>query len=164
MSITESPSQPELTSETIRRLERRLALRVLALWRDVRGDQVYASPEDINPHRLGNMWPHCFLLRLNPDGEPIVEQCGDALTADCGRAIVNLPLSEVPSHSLLHNAAHSWRYVETRQVPVTRGGDVENVQGAIVLFRSVLIPLSTNQHLITHMLGAVNGRIAGGGV
>lgn len=46
--------------------ERRLVLRVLAYWQDIRGDRRFPAMTDVSPDVVGTDWQNCALLDVNP--------------------------------------------------------------------------------------------------
>jgi hypothetical protein len=141
--------------------ERRLVLRLLAYWDDLRGDRDYPRADDIDARVIGDDWAHCFLLRLTGD-----ELAGSRLLHVGNVLLGDLPdgapetLVEVPESALLHHAAGFADQTLAKAVPVSLGGEALLTVGR-TLFRSILLPLSNDGTTIDHLLGAANGRPVG---
>jgi hypothetical protein len=141
--------------------ERRLVLRLLAYWDDLRGDRDYPRADDIDSQTIGDDWAKCFLLRLAPD------TLGDSRLLHIGADLLSgLPdgapdtLAKVPKTALLHHAAGFADQTLAKAVPVSLGGEAVLADGK-TLFRSILLPLSNDGTAIDHLLGAANGRPIG---
>ena len=138
--------------------ERRLVLRLLAYWDDLRGERDYPRADDVDAAVIGDDWAQCFLLRL--DGGPV----GGGRLLHVGTGFLGAradgppaTLDEVPGHCLLYHAAGFAARTLEKGVPVSLGGEAVLADGR-TLFRSVLLPLSNDGKAIDHLLGAANGR------
>jgi hypothetical protein len=141
--------------------ERRLVLRLLAYWDNLRGDRDYPRADDIDAGSLGDDWARCFLLRLSsgPIGQSQLLHVGAGLGAQLPDGTPDT-LDRVPTHALLHHAAGFIDRTLEKGVPVSLGGEAELAQGK-TLFRTILLPLSNDGATIDHLLGAANGRPVG---
>ncbi|MBK1670940.1 hypothetical protein CKO28_23285 [Rhodovibrio sodomensis] len=141
--------------------ERRLVLRLLAYWDDLRGDRDYPRADDIDASTIGDDWAQCFLLRLGRTrvGDSRVLSVGDGLLSDLPDG-VPATLRQVPETALLHHAAGFVQQTLDKGVPVSLGGEAVLADGK-TLFRSILLPLSNDGSTIDHLLGAANGRPVG---
>ncbi|MEQ9349673.1 MAG: hypothetical protein RII27_03955, partial [Alphaproteobacteria bacterium] len=144
-------------------IERRLSLRLLSHWRDLKGDGEFPNPAMIVADGLGDMWPHAFIMEIDAGGgEPVFTHAGPDIDASVPGGLAGRPLSAAPPTTLIGQAIVGWENVVRRRVPVSLGGDMEAEGGVIWLFRSILLPLSddsadTGDAAVTHVLGAVNG-------
>ena len=141
--------------------ERRLVLRLLAYWDDLRGARDYPRVDDLDVEAIGDDWAHCFLLKLaaGPIGESRVLHVGAGLQGDLPDASP-ATLAEVPETALLHHAAGFAVRTLEKGVPVSLGGEAALVDGN-ALYRSVLLPLSNDGLAIDHLLGGANSRPVG---
>ena len=140
-------------------IERRLVLRLLAHWRSFGGDQNFPTISDIDIAAIPDIWPHSFLLEFDEAeggyvfralGEEIVELSSLSLV---GRRDMDAPTDALPGMALVYlNEA-----IE-KAVPISRGGEFINPEGKKVLYRSVLLPLSSDGKTINGILGAANCR------
>lgn len=141
--------------------ERRLVLRILAYWRGVRGDRAFPAPAEIRDEGLGQDLEFCLRLSL-PAGaaDPMIARLGAHYAAEspalCGR-----PVSACPPGTIISATAALARDVLAQRVPITVGGEATH-RGGLVLFRSILLPLSTDGARIDAFLGAANYRAAEG--
>jgi len=141
--------------------ERRLVLRLLAYWDDLRAARDYPRADDLDVEAIGDDWAHCFLLRIagGPVGDSRVLHVGADLLGDLPDG-APATLAGVPDTALLHHAAGFAARTLEKGVPVSLGGEAALLDGK-VLFRSVLLPLSNDGLTIDHLLGAANSRPVG---
>jgi len=140
-------------------LERRLVLRLLAHWRHLSGSRAFPSVVQINPDEFDDMWPWCFTIEVKDyEADPVLRAVGVALGRLHDEPLQNLPLSALPQKSLIRHATNYWRESHTRRIPVSRGGQFTRVDGASVLFRSILLPMSEDGETITALLGGATCR------
>lgn len=138
--------------------ERRLVLRLMAYWDDLRGDREFPRCDEIDPEAIGDDWPACCLIRV---AEPlsrsaIVYAGGDVLPDGLPKA-ESSTVADLPAEVLLHHALSFLDRALDKQVPISLGGEAALPSGAL-LYRSILLPLSDDGRTIDHLLGAANWR------
>jgi hypothetical protein len=140
-------------------LERRLVLRLLHHWRDLSGERRFPSFEDVDPAQIPDMWPNCFVLdALGHRDDPVFRVVGDEIAKESRTGLVSLRISAVPKDSLMEQATSYLEEVMTKEVPISRGGQFVRDDGAHILYRSVLLPMSDDGETISGILGAANFR------
>ena len=145
--------------------ERRLVIRMLDYWDNIRGERTFPKMSEIQPERIGADWPFCFIFRVG-------EHRSVSNFQYVGEAVLNesdLPLSwlaseerslaQCPEGSLLSRAVGHWTQVSQRRVPISMG-DVYAHEPYTVKYRSILLPLSNSNGQVDAILGAVNSRKA----
>ena len=141
------------------RTEKRLVLRVLAQWRELRDDRRFPSIGDVKAEAFVSDWPYCFLVELPADGStPRFLYVGAALEEEIGRPMAGVPISDCPPDTLLAAALVPHAEAVSREVPLSLGGEVVSRAGPI-LYRSIMLPLSADDERIDHLLGAANSRL-----
>ena len=154
LSTTEVPTESRPPA-----LERRLVLRLLAHWRHLSGSRAYPSVVQINPDEFDDMWPWCFTIEVKGyETDPVMRAVGVAIGRLHEEPLQNVALSALPQKSLISHATGYWRESYTRRIPVTRGGQFTRLDGASVLFRSILLPMSEDGETITALLGGATCR------
>ena len=129
--------------------ERRITLRLLAYWNEIRGDRPFPSENDIDPDRLEDVWDYCFLVQVRDLkntqdynytylGSAIVQAYKGALAEDACAAIVS------PNASSL-NAA--FQRVLSTHAPVIEEAEFNNLRGQVIKFRQILLPLAHGTHI-----------------
>jgi hypothetical protein len=137
--------------------ERRLVLRLMAFWDDLRGERDFPDQGDIDPEVLGDDWPHCYLLQVqHPPIASRFEHLGDIFRPGLPEREIET-LADCPHGTLLHAATHYVDRVLQKRVPVSLGGHA-NLGPDSVLYRSILLPLSNDGHTIDYLFGGANFR------
>ena len=140
-------------------MERRLVLRVLNYWRHLAAERDFPSAEDIQASDIPEIWPNCFVLdpEGNPD-DPVLREVGEELQKELGNDVKDRRISEVLNESLLSAALGHYRQVATKKVPISLGGEYTTSDGGKVLYRSIILPLSSDGETIDKFFGAANSR------
>lgn len=139
--------------------ERRLVLRLMAYWDDLRGDRAFPSATEIDPAAVGDDWPFCCVLALaEPLEASTFEHVGPELLGAGGAAADGLRLDAVPEDVLLRPALGYLTRVLRKRVPMSLGGEARLAAGP-ALYRSILLPLSDDGEAIDRVLGAANARL-----
>ena len=137
--------------------ERRLVLRLMAYWDDLRDEREFPAYSEVDPGVLGDDWPHCYTLKAGspPIGSTFMHVGAIFRTGLPEQGVETL--ADCPHGTLLHAATHYIDRVLHKKVPVSLGGHA-NMGPESVLYRSILLPLSTDGHTIDYMLGGANFR------
>ena len=142
--------------------ERRLVLRLMAYWDDLRDDRDFPSYKEIDPAAIGDDWPHCYTVAVqNP---PIASQfvhLGAIYHPDLPESGVET-LADCAQGTLLYAATHYIDRVLQKKVPVSLGGHAHLGRDS-VLYRSILLPLSNDDGTIDYLLGGANFRVVATG-
>lgn len=136
--------------------ERRLVLRLLDYWRRVCQDRNWPAPDDFYPAAIPDLWDYCFLIDLT--GEPTFTYVGEYHHGMYGIDFEGAVLSKADQNTLLSRSASYVADVVKRTVPVTYGGQFIDRRGYNVLYRSIMLPLSTDNRTIDVVLGGANCR------
>jgi hypothetical protein len=140
--------------------EKRLTMRALGHWRDVQGERLFPSIADIDPAKLGDDWHNCLLIRLTtPIHRAQFLHVGRHLCVPPGSQFEGRCLKECPQQTVLVQAISYVSAVIDKRVPVSIGGTTPH-EGALVLYRSILMPLSGDGTTIDAIFGAANYRAA----
>ncbi len=138
--------------------EKRLVLRVLERWRSLCEGDALPRRAQIDPRLFGKDWTHCVLIDIDPKLERSrFAFVGDALRDPNWPALERQSLAECQENTLLHAATSYAARVIAKGVPISTGG-VGMHEGAPVVYRSILMPLSEGSGRIDGLLGAVNCR------
>ena len=133
-------------------------MRVLGLWREICGDREFPGRAEVTAERLGTDWPHCLLIAV--DAEPERSSflyVGPALVVPEGPSLIGSPVAACSRENILGLATAYLGTVLQRRVPVSMSGAGAHL-GAPILYRSILLPLSSDGHQIDGLLGAANFR------
>lgn len=142
--------------------ERRLVLRLMAYWDDLRNERDFPEYSDIDPSAIGDDWPHCYTIAVQ--SPPIASQfvhLGEVYRPGLPERGVET-LADCPHGTLLHAATHYIDRVLQKKVPVSLGGHAHLGRDS-VLYRSILLPLSNDDGTIDYLLGGANFRVVATG-
>ena len=150
-----------ITSDVYPYGERRLTLRLLRYWQELRGNRAMPIETDIDPDRLGADWDYCFLLQSR-DVANIQDYNFTYLGAKIMKAYFDKAIDEHNQFMVGPNAyrlsGHFSRVIETA-APVVDEGEFATLHGRRVLYRQVLLPLGTHQGKVEAIFGGMNYKV-----
>lgn len=157
--LPEGADRQLIGDELPKGMERRLVLRLLSHWRELCGEREFPSFAELDPARIAEIWPDCFVLdTLGNVDDPIFRAFGTAIVESDGMNFIDKRVSEVPEKTLVAAAVAYRDDVLKKGVPISRGGEFFKPGGIRVLYRSVLLPMSDDGEVISGLLGAANSR------
>ena len=137
--------------------ERRLVGRMLAYWHILCQGRPFPRLGDIDPLAIGEDWRWAFLL--DTDGYrdfPNFRYLGPDLAKYSG---IYLAGRDELNTTLLDMATHKLERVFKEGCPLLLEDEVTRFDGAQLMFRAVLLPLSDDGEQINYVLGAANGKV-----
>jgi len=141
-------------------LERRLVYRLMAYWRSKNGEDSFPTHAAIDPSEIAEIWSNIMVIDLDLDeNQPVWIFAGEDHVKELGFDPCGKGLDAVPENSLAGQATNYWKNVRDRAVPYSIGGKFERFDGNIILYRSILLPLSDDGVRVNKMLGGANYRI-----
>ncbi|MEM9616321.1 MAG: hypothetical protein AAF936_00025 [Pseudomonadota bacterium] len=144
-----------LRENTVRLKERRLTRRVEKSWRSCIHDCLPAW-SDIQKLELGRDWDYCFAIDLRlSSGFPYFIYMGDGL---CRFSNIYLSGRRHCEETLLDIATSKMDEAALSRAPVFYDSALRLFNRRRIVFRSVLLPLSSNGADVTHVFGAANGK------
>ncbi len=142
--------------------ERRLTLRLLRYWHELRGVRAMPEENDIDPDELGGDWGFCFLLQSR-DIANIQDYNFTYLGDNIRNAYFDNTIDEHNEFLVGPNAyrlgTHFSRVVETA-APVIDEGEFITLHGRRVLYRQALLPLGNADKGVEAIFGGMNYKIA----
>lgn len=141
--------------------ERRLTLRLLRYWQELRGIRTMVAEAEIDPDILGGDWGFCFLLQSR-DVANIQDYNFTYLGENIMGAYFDREIDEHNQFLIGPNAyrlgSHFTRVLQTR-APVLDEGEFLTLHGRRVLFRQVLLPLGHDDKGVEAIFGGMNYKI-----
>jgi len=138
--------------------ERRLVLRLLAYWDDLRGERRFPAAEDIDRSVIGDDWPWCALIEAAADPEQSrFAHVGEHLRPDNWVEGNSYCLAECPEGTLIRQATCYVEQVQGKRVPVSVSGRFAAGERAF-LYRSIILPFSADGVVIDRLLAGANFR------
>jgi hypothetical protein len=137
--------------------EMRLTMRVLRYWRDIAGKRAFPRVTDLDARELGEDWQNCLLIKLrSPLERSFLSYIGSGLRVPGGPA-EGTALAQCSPDTIVARATSFASRVLQQRVPVSMGGSATQLSG-VILYRSILAPLSEDGRTIDTILGAANYR------
>lgn len=139
-------------------VDRRLIMRVLALWRSLAQGRRFPRRSQIDPQLFGQDWSNCLLIDVDPLADHSrLAFVGDGLRDPAWPPFERQRISECLNDTLLQLATAKIPLVVAQSAPIGFGGPATHNETAI-LFRCILLPLCEGGAVIDGILGAVNYR------
>lgn len=142
------------------RNERRLIIRLLDHWRQLRGERAYPTRDAFDVGAVEGFSENGFLLEFNKDDiDPVFRYVGGVLATDSGAQLVGKPVSEVPRHTLLTQVTDHYLQVLAHKSPIAFEAEYVNADGDDVLYRSMLLPMSSDGETVDWIVGVINHKL-----
>jgi hypothetical protein len=142
------------------RAERRLVERVLRYWTELATRRGYPRRDDIDPWMVGDDWRNCLLVAVrSPIDRSHFVAVGDNLISAGSQLPNGTSVALCPQNTLASVLLSLLPQVLSARCCLVAEGAAR--QGAAVLCRSALLPLSEDGAVIDHALGAANYRSLG---
>lgn len=145
-------------------VERRANSRALKYWQGLAGDRRFPSRRDVTRDSAGDLWDHLFMVEITATAADYrFAMAGAVLCAALGRD----PTGEKVATAL--PGGMGARTVFLHQAAVGLKGPVDDANkwtrpdGAEILYRSILLPLSDDGQTVNALLGAFSFRPVPGG-
>ncbi len=142
--------------------ERRLVIRILELWENLRGARRFPSVSDVESADLGAYWANCFVIAVGAQPElSSFRYVGGGLLVPDWDEVAGRAVADCPEHTVLRHASSYMTKVVHKRVPISIGGDFD-VDESRIVYRSIILPLSDDGTLVNFLFGAANCRLVTG--
>ena len=142
--------------------ERRLTLRLLRYWHELRGIRAMPEENDIDPDEIGEDWGFCFLLQSR-DIANIQDYnftyLGDHIRRAYFDGAIDVHNEFLVGPNAYRLGNHFSRVIETA-APVIDEGEFITLHGRRVLYRQALLPLGNENKGVEAIFGGMNYKIA----
>ncbi len=153
------PPEPKQTALQ----ERRLTMRLMALWQDIRSGRPCPLAESFDPERVPDLWPDCFLLEPDTEwSQSRFKHVGDRLAAMSNLTRTDITLDQVPASTLLATALRAAGDVLRVKHPLLDSGEYIDAAGTRFLYRVILLPLEAKNGNIGCLLGGARQKAVEG--
>jgi hypothetical protein len=137
--------------------ERRMHVRAYNYWVSLLGGRPYPSIQDVDPHTIDDFGPHSVLLDFSRSQEdPEIAFLGRALRAECALDGTIRRISAVPGRSLLSRLTDHYLQIIANRAPIGFEAEFVGQRGHNMLYRGILMPLSSDGHGIDFIYGVIN--------
>ena len=140
--------------------ERRMQVRAYNHWASLLGNRAYPSVEDLD---LGvvDFGPNAVLLDFTAGIEdPAVAFLGDRLRSESGIGEDIHYISQIPGRSLLSRLTDHYLQIIANRAPIGFEAEFVNDRGVTVMYRGILLPLSSDDDTIDFIMGVINWKEA----
>lgn len=138
--------------------ERRLSVRLLRYWNELRGIRSMPEESELDPDVLGDDWGFCFLLQSR-DIANIQDYnftyLGDAILAAYCDEDMDAHNQFLIGPNAYRLGSHFDRVLETF-APVLDEGEFLSMHGRRVLYRQVLLPIGNDDKGVEAIFGGMN--------
>ena len=149
----------DLEQQTLLR-ERRLNMRLMAFWWGRKSNRRFPTLEDFDPDALADIWPHFFtLVSRDPPQKSVFRFVGDALAETLSGAEGKITIDSLTKDSLLEHATRDIDDVLEKRVPIVTSGEYFDPGGNAIVFRGILLPVSSDQQTIDFIVGTARCKI-----
>ncbi len=141
--------------------ERRMTFRLLSHWQRVRGDKSYPHPDDIRLDDIPELKEFCFIIntRSEDSADYRFDYFGPRLSEIFDGDCINDTIDEAfGSDSKLESTIGFFSKVLEKQEPLSESESF--ITGSQrILYRSLIVPISTDGQQIDYLLGTTNFKI-----
>jgi hypothetical protein len=135
-------------------LDRRLTHRVLNIWKRLAGSG-FPRRSQIDPRDFGADWANCIMIDVDPAaGKSRFAHVGNMLRDPTWPTFERQTLSECLEGTLLELIGRHVPTVDTKKKPVSVAGSAHH-EGADILYRAILLPLSESGKRIDGIIAAI---------
>lgn len=140
--------------------ERRMQVRAYNIWSGLLGSRQWPSIADLDVAVL-EFGPNAILLDFTAGVEdPGIVYVGDRLREESALVGDIRAISAVPRGSLISRLTDHYLQIIANSAPIGFEAEYENAAGAVILYRGILLPFSTDDERIDFILGVVNWKQA----
>lgn len=145
------------TAPEIGRDERRMQVRAYNHWLAAVHNGELPAIEELKPDELADLGPSGVLVDLTLGlSRPAIIFLGERLAAECGEDRDIFNLGDVPDRSLLSRLTEHCLEVVANRSPVGFDAEFIDRQGQMVLYRSILLPYSSDGETVDFVFGVIS--------
>ena len=143
--------------------ERRMQVRAYNAWAQAVDDRRYPDIARMQGLESGDFADNGVLIDFSSGIEnPLIPHIGTALAAECGVSLADGPrrLSDIPHNSLLSRITDHYVQILANQAPIGFEAEFVDRNGAVILYRGILMPFSRDERTIQQIYGVLNWKPA----
>ena len=155
--LMQVPMQTVLTPQGAGGDERRMQVRAYNFWLSLVANDELPAIEDLRPEELDDLGPSGVVLDLTLGREnPSILYIGEKLAAACGTSDEIMTAGDVPGRSLLARLTEHGLEVVANRSPVGFDAEFVDTAGRLILYRSILLPFSSDGRTIDFIFGVIS--------
>lgn len=137
--------------------ERRMQVRAYNYWTSLLGHRAFPRIQDLDPNDRPDFVDHAVVLDFSRDiDNPAVSLLGAKLAEECGADKPIRTLDDVPGCSLLSRITDHYLPIMANQAPIGFEAEFINQRGKAIVYRGILLPFSSDDVHIQHIMGVIN--------
>jgi hypothetical protein len=137
--------------------ERRMHVRAYNHWVSLLKGRDYPSIADLEPSEVEDFAANSVLLDFTGDPEnPRTPYIGAAIREECGIGSDIRSIGDVPSRSLLSRLTDHYLQIIANRAPIGFEAEFVNQRGAVICYRGILMPFSSDGATIDFIYGVIN--------
>jgi hypothetical protein len=127
----------------------------MGYWQALRGSGEHVPVEKFDPAAISDLWSHCFaLVPATEAREASFRHIGDKIAMESGVDTKDVKVADIPDNTPLGVTLELASEVIKINFPVVDSGEFQDAQGERRLYRSILVPFSNDQGVISLLVGA----------
>lgn len=145
--------------------KRRTNDRALAYWQELRGDRVFPRPQDVTLESdvkfegIERLWPNLFIIYFGAQPEKAVFTLASAaLDSVCDAPTFDRPVADCLPATLRDSVMSFIRAMARVHKPLAVSSHFVTDRGIDVLYRSIFLPLSSDEKSTESLFGAFSCR------
>lgn len=141
--------------------ERRMNIKAYNYWASLLRGRLFPSIMDLEPDKLREFEAKSLLLGLSdgPDN-PRILYLGSSLRDASGVQPLNVSLNDVPQGTIVSRLAHHYLEIIANRAPIAFEAEFISGHGALIMYRGILLPLSSDGEVIDFIYGVVSWKEA----
>ncbi len=137
--------------------ERRMHVRAYNYWVSLLDGRAYPSIEDLDPENLTDFGSNSLLLDFTGGIQnPAITFLGEALRRECDLPLGISSTQDIPSRSLLSRLTDHYLQIIANRAPIGFEAEFQNERGSNLMYRGILMPLSSDDDTIDFIYGVIN--------
>ena len=141
--------------------ERRLNMRLMGYWQELRQAAGCPAVVSFDPALLADVWDNCFQLDLSQQpGAPRFQHIGDILAKDAALDVSCATTADLPQGNLLAKVLERLSAFEDGLQPIVDSGVHQDGAGRSCLYRSIMLPFTGESGDLRLVVGGARSRPA----
>ncbi len=140
-------------------VERRIAANAVQYWRELAAPRRYPGRAQVTRESAPALWENFFIVKVGPDAaEHVFEQTGPVLCEALGCDPAGKAVGDVLPREIVGRALYFQKAACDLMAPIDEAGRFTRADGAQIVYRAVLLPLSDDQRNANYLLGVFSFR------
>ena len=140
-------------------IERRVGSLALTFWRELAAPRRYPALSQVTRESAPDLWEHFFIVDVGSDvADHIFKHVGAVMRQALDFDPTGQKVGEVMPPEIVGRSLYFQKAAVDLMAPIDEAGRWRRKDGADILYRAILMPLSDDQRVANYLLGAFNFR------